>query len=118
MKYRLEIELDFEDWWVDESDGDEIRWLEGLLDQPENKFLIGGDIGDFVDGMKVLSYKRINEEDTTENICETLRGHYSGNWIRDKDFKRYVDTSSGRIIRDREIHMQPKILLGGLNDLR
>tara|TARA_R110000787_G_scaffold203700_1_gene314139 strand:- start:214 stop:402 length:189 start_codon:yes stop_codon:yes gene_type:complete len=62
MKYRLEIELDFEDWWVEENDDNEMRWLEGLLDQPENKFLIGGDIGDFVDDMKVVSYERIKEK--------------------------------------------------------
>ena len=116
MKYRLEIELDFEDWWVDESDDNEIRWLEGLLDQPENKFLIGGDIGDFVDGMRVLSYKRVNEKNSPTYICETLRTHYSGNWIRDKDFKRYVDTHHSRIIRDVDIYRKPEILLGGLYD--
>jgi len=60
MKYRLEIELDLTDW-VDEGDDNEIRWLEGLLDQPENRFFIGGDIGDYVEGMKVLSYERIEE---------------------------------------------------------
>ena len=55
MKYRLEIELDLADW-IDGSDGNEVRWLEGLLDQPENRFFIGGDIGDFVEGTKVIAY--------------------------------------------------------------
>ena len=61
MKYRLEIELDLTDW-VDESDANEIRWLEGLLDQPENRFFIGGDLGDFVDGTKVIAYGLATKE--------------------------------------------------------
>ena len=61
MKYRLEIELDLADW-IDGSDGDEVRWLEGLLDQPENRFFIGGDIGDFVEGTKVIAYGLATKE--------------------------------------------------------
>ena len=57
MKYIVEVELDLTDW-VDWEDDHEVRWLEGLLDQPENSFFIGGDIGDFVEATKVISYGR------------------------------------------------------------